>query len=82
MVASPSEQFDWKIRYLDIYLFYVYVTDADEGQQRHGRDDIVRQTIPSARTGEWLGWDSVREISHNTDCFRCSLTQTYLFMRY
>ena len=23
-VASPSQLFDWQVRYLDIYLFYVY----------------------------------------------------------
>jgi len=23
-VATPSELFDWQVRYLDIYLFYVY----------------------------------------------------------
>ena len=28
MVASPSKKFDWQVRYLDIYLFYVYGLNA------------------------------------------------------
>jgi len=27
-VATPSELFDWQVRYLDIYLFYVYAFSA------------------------------------------------------
>jgi len=27
-VASPFELFDWQVRYLDIYLFYVYSVDV------------------------------------------------------
>ena len=27
-MALPSELFDWPVRYLDIYLFYVYACDA------------------------------------------------------
>ena len=27
-VARPSELLDWQVRYLDIYLFYVYVVPS------------------------------------------------------
>ena len=33
LVATPSELFDWQVRYLDIDLLYVYDRDIEQCQQ-------------------------------------------------
>jgi len=45
-VASPSEPFDWQVRYLDIYLFYVYGRTMAVDDQSGISFPIPQRTLP------------------------------------
>ena len=43
-MATPSELFDWQVRYLDIYLFYVFASRGSSPGQIGGSGRIVKQS--------------------------------------
>jgi len=51
-VATPFELFDWQVRYLDIYLFYVFASRGWGANRLPGRSEAADESSNNPAVSE------------------------------